>query len=105
MRGAGTDTFGANDIADFVAFENDPLQLTFGRGDELHIQMSGQCLQQLFIGQVDAMVVRSKREQSIKRTGIQQVPAQTLGQNTGDRTFTGAAWPIDGDDRCNVFHD
>ncbi|MNL17108.1 hypothetical protein D3C87_1381840 [compost metagenome] len=105
MRSAGADAFGADHIADFVTFQNDPLQLTFGRRNELNIQMSGKLLQQLFIGQVDTMVMRSKCQQAVQRTGIQQVPAQTLGQNSGYGAFARAAWPINGDDRCNVFHD
>ena len=47
------------------------------------------------------MVMRGERQQTVQRTGIQQVPAQTLGQNPGDRAFARAAWPIDGDDRCD----
>ena len=82
-----------------------PLEQFYNDAGELNIQMSGEFLQQLFIGQVDTMIVRSKRQQAIKRTGIQQIPAQTLGQNSGYGALARAAWPINGDDRCNVFHD
>ncbi|MNG14092.1 hypothetical protein D3C84_978210 [compost metagenome] len=81
------------------------MQLTVRRRDELHIQMSGEFLQQLFIGQVDTMVMRGEGQQSVQRTGVQQVPAQALGQNPGYRALARTAWPIDGDDRCNVVHD
>ncbi|MNL38787.1 hypothetical protein D3C87_1610250 [compost metagenome] len=67
--------------------------------------MSGKFFQQLFVGQINAVVMRGKCQQPIKRTGIQQVPAQTLGQNPGYRAFAGATRPIDGDDRCNADHD
>ncbi|VVQ38277.1 hypothetical protein PS947_06012 [Pseudomonas fluorescens] len=65
MGGARADTFGANHIADFITFQNDALQLTLGRRNELHIQMGGKFRQQFFVGQVHAMVVRSERQQAI----------------------------------------
>ncbi|MNG06447.1 hypothetical protein D3C84_896880 [compost metagenome] len=105
MGGTRADAFRTDHITDFVAFQNDALQLTLGRRDELNIQMSGKFLQQLFVGQINAVVMRGKCQQPIKRTGIQQVPAQTLGQNPGYRALARAAWPINGDDRCDVFHD
>ncbi|MNS95787.1 hypothetical protein D3C71_1441720 [compost metagenome] len=105
MGGTRADAFRTDHITDFVAFQNDPLQLTIGRGDELNIQMSGKFFQQFFVGQVHAMVMRSKSQQTVQRTGVQQIPAKTLGQNPGYRAFSGAARPIDSDDRCNVVHD
>ncbi|MNL29120.1 hypothetical protein D3C87_1507950 [compost metagenome] len=67
--------------------------------------MSGKFFQQFFVGQVHAMVMRSKSQQTVQRTGIQQVPAQTLRQYPGDRAFTGTARAIDGNDWRLVDHD
>ncbi len=47
---------------------------------KLHVQMGGQFFEQLFVGQVDAVVMRSEGQQSVQRTGVQQVPAQSPGQ-------------------------
>ena len=43
-------------------------------------------------------------EQAVERAGIQQAPAQALGQDAGDRAFARAAWPVDGNHRCFDIH-
>ncbi|MNH43397.1 hypothetical protein D3C79_1052890 [compost metagenome] len=74
------------------------MQLTGLSGDELHVQMSGKPGQQLFVGQVDAVVAGIECQQPVKRAGIQQLPTQLAGQQPGDRALARAAWPVDGDD-------
>ena len=54
---------------------------------------------------INTMIVRSERQQTVQRTGIQQIPAQTFRQNPGDRAFTGTARAIDGNDWRLVDHD
>ncbi|MOA11161.1 hypothetical protein D3C78_1310910 [compost metagenome] len=67
--------------------------------------MSGQFLEQLFIGQVDTMITRRERQQTVQRTGIQQIPVQAPGQHPGDGALAGTARSVDGDDRSNIDHD
>lgn len=79
--------------------------MTFGRADELYIQMSRQQFQRFLIGQVDTMIACSKSQQTVQGTGIQQTPTQALGQNPGDSALARATWPIDGDDWRLDVHD
>ncbi|MCY1459639.1 hypothetical protein D9M71_771310 [compost metagenome] len=81
------------------------MQLTGLSSDELHIQMGGKLGQQLFVGQVDAMVAGVERQQTVQRAGVQQLPAQLASQQPGYRAFARTAWPVNGDDRCQRVHD
>jgi 3-phosphoshikimate 1-carboxyvinyltransferase len=63
-----------------------------------------QQFQGFFIGQVNAMIACGKSQQAVQRAGIQQTPAQALGQDAGDRAFARAAWPVDGYHRCFDIH-
>ncbi|MNP25971.1 hypothetical protein D3C76_1188000 [compost metagenome] len=92
-------------MTDVFTFENDLLKLTGLGRDELHIQMSGQLLEQLFVGQIDAVIVGIERQQPVKGAGIEQPPAQLASEQTGYRALARAAWPVDGDDRCQRVHD
>ncbi|MNR60545.1 hypothetical protein D3C85_1820530 [compost metagenome] len=51
------------------------------------------------------MIVRRERQQTVQRTGIEEVPTQTLRQYPGDRAFTGTARAINGNDWRLVDHD
>ncbi|MNO86905.1 hypothetical protein D3C76_783200 [compost metagenome] len=100
-RCTSTDGFGTDDVADVLTLKDDLLQLTGLGSDELHIQMGGKLGQQLFVGQVDAVVAGIECQQAIQRAGVQQLPAQLAGNQPGDRALARAAWPVDGDNRCH----
>ena len=105
MRGAIADLFVADGVGDIFAFQSNPLPVIIGADVELHIQMSGQQLQGFFIRQVDAMVARGERQQTIERSGIEQTPAQMLGQPASNGAFARTARPVDGDDWRSNPHD
>ncbi|MNE98924.1 hypothetical protein D3C80_1975210 [compost metagenome] len=51
------------------------------------------------------MITRRERQQTVQRTGIQQIPVQAPGQHPGDGALAGTARSVDGDDRSNIDHD
>src|SRR5690606_2912354 len=95
FRGAGAGLFGADGAGHVLAIQMGDLLLSRLAGNELHIQTSGQLHQRGLVGQIDARLAGAMGQQAIDGAGIQQVPAQAMGQQPGQGALARAARAVE----------
>ena len=50
----------------------------------------------------DGAIAGSQRDESVQGATVQQMPAESLGEQAGDRALAGTAWTIDGHNRYRI---
>ena len=71
---------------------------------KLYIQVGSQGHQRFFVAEFDVMMGGRQGEHAVNGAGIQQMPAQLLGQQLAYGALTGTAGSIDGNDRSLYRH-